>query len=109
MVHIDSESENSVELVGGAGKVARLTFRIRHNDFALRNAADEEALNLRIERDALWNELRVLEPEGHRRGGRLRFLVGEFLANRLELRVVPHSIESRVAHGDEPKLPTPQA
>ena len=39
----------------------------------------------------------------------MRFLVGEFLANRLELRVVPHSIESRVAYGDEPKFPALQA
>lgn len=92
-----------------APEKARLPFPVGHDDLALRNATEEEPPLLGIERDAFRNQFGVLETERDPGGRCLRFLIGELLANRLELCVVPDCIEPGIAHGNEPKLATLQA
>src|SRR6266516_1031050 len=106
---IDSESENRVELIGWAGEIARLAFCIRHDDLALRNAADEKTLTRGVIRDALRNELRIFKSKSDGRGECLRFFVRQILAERLELSVIPHRIESGVAYGNEAEFAALQA
>ena len=105
---IDRDSKNSVELVRRAGEIARLPFRVGHNDLVLGNAADEKALARGVERDPLRDELWILQAESYRGDRCRRFLVAELFANCLKLRVVPHCIEPGVARGDQPEFATLQ-
>src|SRR4051794_8610925 len=87
----------------------RLPFPVRGDDLALRHAANEEALPLRIIRNPLRDKLRVFQPERDRRGGSLWLFVRELPSNLPELRLVPDRVEPRVAHGNEPQVATFQA
>ena len=66
---IDRESENSIEFLRRAGEIARLAFRVGHNDLVFGNAADEKALACGVECDALRNELRIVQAKSYRSKG----------------------------------------
>src|SRR2546423_6065349 len=62
---VHSEPENRVKLVRRSGEIARVPFSIGDDDLALGNAAEEEALTLRVKGDAFRNELWIFEPKGY--------------------------------------------
>src|SRR5438876_11446222 len=101
---IDREPKNSVEFISRSRKIARFAFRIRHNNFVLRDAPDKEPFAGWVVSNAFGNKLRILQPKSHRCIRRFSVFVRELLPDYLKFFVIPNRIKPKIARRNEPEL-----
>src|SRR5207244_12608522 len=86
------------------GKIARITFSIRHDNLLLRDAADKKTIALCVVCNAFRNQLWIGQAKRHRCIRCSRFIIGEFLVKLLKLRIIPNRFKPEIAKGNEAEL-----